>query len=68
MEGIKSGIGTFGLGERNEREFCHANNLVIANTLFDYQMKNLYTWKSPGERYGNHIDHNYDKKKMEIKH
>ena len=55
MEDIKSGIGKFGLGERNERgdrlaEFCHANNLAIANTMFDHHKKNLYTWKSPGDR------------------
>ena len=57
MEDIKSGIGKFGLGERNERgdrlaEFCHANNLAISNTLFDH-----HTWKSQGDTYRNQIDY-----------
>ena len=62
MEDTKCGIGKFGLCERNESgdglaEFCHANNLVITNTLFDYHKRNLYTWISPGDRYRNQIDY-----------
>ena len=56
MEDTNYGIGKFGL-EREKKvgyntlaKFCHANNLVIANTLFDHQKKNLYTLISPGDR------------------
>ncbi len=56
------GIGKFGLGDRNEKgdrlaEFCCANNLTIMNTCFDHHKRNLYTWKSPGDRYRNQIDY-----------
>ena len=55
-------IGKFGFAERNESgdrlaEFCHVNNLVITNTLFDHHERNLYTWISPGDRYRNQIDY-----------
>jgi len=61
-EDIKCGIGKFGLGNRNESgdrlaEFCHVNNLVITNSLFDHHNRNLYTWISPGDRYRNQIDY-----------
>ena len=47
-EDTKCGIEKFGLGERNESggklaEFCHFNNFVITNTLFDHHRRNLYT-------------------------
>ena len=37
----ESGVGKFGLGERNERgdllaNFCQANDMVITNTLFKH--------------------------------
>ena len=47
-------VGPFGLGQRNDRgsrlvEWCATNRFVIANTCFQQHMKNLYTWKSPGD-------------------
>ena len=44
--------GKFGLGIRNEAEqrlieFCQANTMVIANTLFQQHKRRLYTWTSP---------------------
>ena len=53
----KCGIEKIGLGERNESgselaEFCHSNNFVITNTLFDHHKRNLYTWISPVIRTG----------------
>ena len=32
-------------------EFCQKNTLVIANTLFQQQKKQLYTWTSPDGQY-----------------
>ena len=54
--------GKFGLGVRNEAgqrliEFCQANALVIANTLFQQHKRRLYTWTSPDGQYRNHIDY-----------
>ena len=37
-------------------EFYQENALVIANTLFQPQKKQLYTWTSPDGQYQNHID------------
>ena len=42
-------IGKFGLGVQNEAgqrltEFCQANALVIAKTLFQQSKRRLYTW------------------------
>ncbi len=56
------GTEKFGLGDRNERddrfvEFCCANNLTIMNTCFDHHKRNLYTWKSPSDRYRTQIDY-----------
>ena len=67
-EDTKCGIEKFGLGERNESggklvEFCHANNFVITNTLFDHHKRNLYTWISPGDKYRNQIDYIMVKKR-----
>ena len=44
--------GKLGLGVQNEAElrpteFCQANALVIANTLFQQHKRILYTWTSP---------------------
>ena len=54
--------GTFGLGVRNEAgqrliEFCQANALVIANTLFQQHKGRLYTWTSSSGQYQNQIDY-----------
>ena len=48
--------GKFGLGVQNEAgqrltEFCEANTLVIANTLFQQHKRRLYTWTSPDDQY-----------------
>ena len=55
-------VGLFGLGQRNERgsrlvEWCTANRFVIMNTWFEHHMKNLCTWKSPGDTCRNQIDY-----------
>ena len=55
-------VGPFGLGQRNERgsrlvEWCTANRFVITNTWFQHHMKNLYTWRSPGDTCRNQIDY-----------
>ena len=48
-----SGVtGKFGLGVQNEPgqrliEFCQKNALVIANTLFQQNKRQLYIWTSP---------------------
>ena len=44
--------GKFGLGVQNEAgqrltEFCQANALVMANTIFQQHKRRLYTWTSP---------------------
>ena len=48
--------GKFGLRIRNEAgqrliEFCQENTLVIANTLFQWHKRRLYTWTSPDGQY-----------------
>ena len=48
--------GEFGLGEQNEAgqrltEFCQENALVIANTLFQQDKRQLYTCTSPNGQY-----------------
>ncbi|GFR95019.1 endonuclease-reverse transcriptase [Elysia marginata] len=62
-EGLEheSGIGPFGLGERNERGemlacFCQANGMTIANTCFKQHPRRMYTWIQPGDRARNQID------------
>ena len=55
-------VGMHGLGRRNEREegliqFCQENKLIIANTWFQQPVRNLYTWKRPGEISRNQIDY-----------
>ena len=52
--------GKFGLGMWNEAgqrltEFCQANALVIANTLFQQHKRRLYTWTSPDGQHRNQI-------------
>ena len=54
--------GKFGLGLRNEVgqrliEFCQENTLVIANTLFQWHKRRLYTWTSPNGQHRNEIDY-----------
>ena len=44
-------------------EFCHSNNFVISNTLFDHHKRNLYTWITPGDKYRNQIDYIMVKKR-----
>ena len=51
-----------GLGIWNEAGqrligFCQENALVIANTLFQQQMRRLYTWTSPDGQHRNQIDY-----------
>ncbi|XP_063590543.1 craniofacial development protein 2-like [Penaeus indicus] len=55
-------IGTFGLGEQNERgekllDFCKANNLSISNTFHKHHPRHLYTWTSPDNKMRNQIDY-----------
>ena len=38
-------------------EFCKGEDLVITNTMFKHHVKNLYTWKSPGDLHRNQIDY-----------
>ena len=58
-----SGVtGKFGLGVQNKAgqrlaEFCQANTLVIAHTLFQQHKRRLYTWTSPDGQYRNQIDY-----------
>ena len=52
--------GKFGLGLQNEAEqrlieFCQANTLVIANTLFQQHKRRLYIGTSPDGQYQNQI-------------
>ena len=47
-QGILGVTGKFGLGEQNEAgqrqiEFCQKNVLVVANTFFQQQKRQLYT-------------------------
>ena len=53
---IKGTTGKFGLGVQNEAgqrliEFCQENKLVITNTLFQQNKRQLYTWTSPDGQY-----------------
>lgn len=55
------GVGQFGLGVRNSNgdrlaEFCHINEMVITNTLFNHHKRNRYTWISPDGQVKNQID------------
>ncbi len=55
-------IGEFGLGDRNLNgekllDFCAKNNLYVANTFFSKNKKLKWTWRSPGGKYINEIDH-----------
>ena len=62
-EGKRRNIGgSYGLDEVNDRgemfiEWCEANKQVIANTWFKQHPRNLYTWRSPDDRYRNQIDY-----------
>ena len=54
--------GKFGLGVQNEAgqrliEFCQANALVTANTLFQQHKSRLYTRTSPDGQHRNQIDY-----------
>ena len=53
--------GKFGLGEQNEvgqrlTEFCQENAMVIANTLFQQDKRQLYIWTSLNGQYQNQIN------------
>lgn len=55
-------LGSFGLGERNERgehllDFCLQHRLTVMNTWFKHHPRRLYTWRSPGDRTRNQIDY-----------
>ena len=55
-------MGKFGLGVQNEArqrlmEFCQENKLVLANTLFQWPKRQLYTWISPEGQYQNQTDY-----------
>ena len=55
--------GKFGLGVQNEAgerliEFCQANALVTANTLFQQHKRRLYTWTPTYDQYRNQVDNN----------
>ena len=55
-------IGKFGLRVKNEAEqklidFCRANALVMANSLFTQDKRRLYTWTFPDGQYQNQIDY-----------
>jgi exonuclease III len=59
---LKSTVGRFGLGVRNERgerfvQFAVENNLSISNTMFENHPRRLSTWTSPDKRYHNQIDY-----------
>ena len=54
--------GKFCIGTWNETgqrliEFCQENALAIANTLFQQQMRILYTWTSPDSQHQNQTDY-----------
>jgi exonuclease III len=56
------GIGSYGLGERNEAgeklaEFCEINHMMLTNTYFSHHKRRIYTWISPGDRFRNQIDY-----------
>ena len=36
--------GKFGLGQKNEAEFCQENALIIGNTYFQQDKRGLYAW------------------------
>ena len=62
VEDRDSGVGKYGLGERNESgeklsNFCKVNDLVITNTCFKHHVRNRYTWVSPDGRTRNQIDY-----------
>ena len=38
-------------------EFCQKNTLVVANNLFQWHKRRLYTWTSPDGQYWNQIDY-----------
>ena len=61
-QGIPGITGKFGLGVQNEAgqrltEFCQENTLVIANTLFQQNKRQCYTWTSPDGQHRNQIDY-----------
>ena len=52
----------FALGVQNEAgqrltEFCQENTVVIANSVFQWHKRQLYTWTSPHGQYSNQIDY-----------
>ena len=63
-EGIdkECGIGSYGLGKRNERgdmlaNFCQANDMIVTNTIFQQPLRRRWTWLSPDGNTRNQIDY-----------
>ena len=61
-EGYQNIVGMHGLGQRNEMgewliQFCQEKNLRIANTWFQQPVRQLYTWKKPGDISRNQKDY-----------
>lgn len=59
--GDPENIGTYGLGDRNERgerllEYLTAENLYCMNTFFKKPIQRKWTWKSPDGKTKNEID------------
>jgi len=54
-------VGSFVLGQRNEQgerlvEWCKESGYVVTNTVFKHHPRNIYMWKSRGDRCRNQID------------
>ena len=54
--------GKYGIGVRNGRgnrlvEFCKGKELIITHTMYQHHVRNLYSWKYPGDKVRNPIDY-----------
>lgn len=63
--GFEDIVGSFGLGERNERgnrllHFCQEENMKVTNTWFCLPPRRLYTWRSPADKPNNIIRNQID--------